>query len=321
MKRLIAVVALLVPLWGCAQPSEAPANRSANLNNNTSATPAATATAPAVSEAAITDQEKQIWDAIKRKDEAGINAMLTDDFLYVDSNGVSDKKGTVHGLKNFSPTEVTFSDWKVLPIDADAAVVIYQVAVKGTNNGQSIPPTPVRASSVWVKRGDKWLALFHQDAEIVTSPPNSPAADKKPEHAAPANANANSAPPPPQDARVEAADPITKEKQVWEELKHKNWDAFASDLDERQIEIDPERVYDKAGSIASAKEVDFNKYTLSDFKQVKIDDDGSIVTYLVKSTDGKEQMRHSTVWTKRGDKWLALFHHGILLMPPAKPAK
>lgn len=62
--------------------------------------------------------------------------------------------------------------------------------------------------------------------------------------------------------------------------------------------------------------------SLSDFKEVKFDNDATLVTYLVKATakgfdpDGE---RHSTIWVNRGGKWLAAFHQGTPVMkPPAK---
>jgi hypothetical protein len=336
MKRLVALAALLLPLWGCAQPAEAPANAPANVSTNANATTTTATSAPTstatVSEAAITDQEKQIWETIKSKNGEAFGNMLADDFVYISSDGIYDKAGTIKGIKEFDATDVSFSDWKVVAIDADAAVVTYLIKMTApmTPNAKPAPMTPnakpapmsLRASSVWVKRGGKWLGIFHQDTVVDEKPATPPAAASN--AAKPANANANANANTPAGEAAEAADPITKEKQIWEELKHKNWDAFASDLAENSIEVEPEGVYNKAGSVASAKPVDFSKITLSEFKQVKIDADADIVTYMAKEAGSKsEPSRHATVWTKKGDKWLALFHQGTpqMKMPPPPPAK
>jgi hypothetical protein len=325
MKRLVALAALLLPLWGCAQPAEAPANVSTNANatttttNTTTTAPASTAT---VSEAAITDHEKQIWDTIKRKDYDAFGQMLADDFILVSNDGLHDKKDTVASIKTFTPTEFTFSNWKVVPIDPDAAVVTYEINMTVMQNGKPTT-TSERDGSVWVKRGDKWVGIFHQDTNVQAqaAPASSPASGAtKPANANAGTANANTAATPAGNASAETADPITKEKQLWEELKHKNWDAFQSDLAENAIEVEPDGVYDRAGSVAGVKAFDFSKYTLSDFKQVKIDDDATLVTYVVHA-GGNHVERHSTVWTKKGDKWLALYHQGTPQGPPPPPAK
>ncbi len=328
MKRIIAVVALLGPLWGCTQPAEAPSTNAPTTNINTNATTTTTNTnAPTavVSETAITDQEKQIWEAVKSKNSEAFGNMLTDDFVYVSSDGSHDKAGTIKGVKEFAGTDVTFSDWKVASIDPDAAVVIYHVSMNApqTPNGKPVP-VALRASSVWVKRDSKWLAIFHQDTMVAEKPASQSAAATT-KAAQPANANAHTAAnananPPAGDATAEAADPITKEKQLWEELKHKNWDAFASDLAENAVEVEADGVYDKAGSVAGVKAQDLSKYVLNDFKQVKIDADAAIVTYVTKETGSKaEPEQHTTVWTKKGDKWFAVFHQGTPQMktPPS----
>jgi hypothetical protein len=112
---------------------------------------------------------------------------------------------------------------------------------------------------------------------------------------------------------VSEADHIAREKQVWEMLKKKDYDGFASMLADDQVEVSPSGVNDKAGSVAGVKNGDFSTASLSDFKVVKVDDDAVVVTYLVKSTEAGSNpggYRESTVWVNRGGKWLAVFHQG-----------
>lgn len=113
------------------------------------------------------------------------------------------------------------------------------------------------------------------------------------------------------------ADLIAKEKQVWDALKGKDFAAFANLLAEDAVEIEPDGIYDKAGTVNGVKQVDFTGVTLSDFKVVKLGNDAAVVSYLVKGTSpafGAEGGRHSTVWMKRGGKWLAVFHQGTPVM-------
>lgn len=311
MKRYVALVALaLLPLWGCTQPAEAPANNNANTTANANLTAAAT---PTPADSALQDQERQIWDALKRQDYDAFGQMLADEFIYVTNDGLHDKAATIKAVKDYAPSEINFSEWKVIPIDQDASVVAYQVTQKATANGKPLPETPFRAASVWVKRGGKWVAIFHQDTDIAP-----PSATPTP---ATANTNANTNAHPaasPAASPAEPTNPTDKEKQIWAELKRKDYNAFASDLADNAFEIEPDGVYDKAGSVKGVQAFDFSKFTLSDFKEVKIDDDASIVTYVVKG--GKVPERHSTVWTKKSGTWLALLHEGTPQGPPMSAA-
>ncbi|HEX8891351.1 MAG TPA: nuclear transport factor 2 family protein [Pyrinomonadaceae bacterium] len=318
MKRLLLLSAFLLAMSACsttpessnANSSNTAANTNAAANTNTSATP--TAGTNSVSDA-ITAKEKEIWDKIKAGDSNAFGSMLADDFVYVAPEAVYDKAKTIEGIKEFKPTEINLSDWKVLTPDKDVAIVIYTVKAKGTNEGNPIPETPLRCSSVWVNRGDKWVGVFHQETAVQEAPAN-PAGNAKPESDKSTNANTSATPP----TAAEVPDPVSKEKKVWEELKRKDYNAFATDLADEAVEVEPNGVFDKAGSINGVKMLNASNYSQSDFKEMKIDADASVVTYTVKSRDGKEEERHSTVWVKRGERWYAVLHQGT---PVAKPQK
>jgi hypothetical protein len=316
MKRLIALAALLLAASACATTTE---NANTTANTNTNAAPSATPTPSGVSQADIEAKERQAWDAVKSKNVDAFGALLADDFINVNDTGVYDKAGTVKGMQGEVATDVTLSNFKLLKIDEDAAAITYDVAWTGAHEGKS-QTVNLRASSAWAKRGGAWLAVYHQ-ATAVGEPPagEAPKAGVSPIPPA-SNANTNAAantnsagslPP-------EAPDPVSKEKKLWEELKAKDYDAFASDLADEAIEVEPQGRYDKAGSISGVKSMDASKYALSDWKETKIDADASVVTYLVKSTDGKEEERHATVWAKRGQRWYAILHQGTPAMKMKK---
>jgi hypothetical protein len=320
MKRLIALAALLLAASGCATTTDN-ANTTANTNTNANAAPSATPTPSGVSQADIEAKERQAWDAVKSKNGDALGAMLADDFIYVSDDGIHDKAASVKGVKESTITDATLSNFKMLKVDEDAAAITYDVAWTGMRDGKSQTDN-LRVSSAWAKRGGAWLVVYHQDTLVGPPPPgeapkpntnaNTSAANSKAANANTSNANATASP-----SAAEAADPVTKEKQMWEELRHKDYAAFASDLADDSLDIEPGGRYDKAGTIDAVKGFDANKYAQSDYKETKIDADASVVTYLVKSTDGKEEERHSTIWVKR-DKWYALLHQGTPVMKMKK---
>jgi hypothetical protein len=120
-------------------------------------------------------------------------------------------------------------------------------------------------------------------------------------------------------AAISEDDLIAKEKQVWDAIKRKDYDAFAAFLADDQMEVEANGVFDRAGTIKGVKEIDLSNTTLSDFKMMKVDNDAAIVTYLVKGPTPlftAEGERHSTVWVKRKGKWLAIFHQGTTVAKP-----
>lgn len=296
MKKTFLLIAALIVTCACATPP--PANREA--------TPPAAASPAAVvmTEAEAIAKEKAIWDAIKSKDWDLFGNMLADDMIEVTGEANLDKAGAITGVKGFEPTEVVFSDWKFLSIDKDAFVVIYTANVKARVQGKEMPPQSARCSSAWVKRAGKWLAIYHQECELkppMTMPPGK------------AGKAAASPTPTPAAAPATGPDPGANDRIVWDLFKAKNYDAFASLLAPDLVEVEPDGIYDKAGSVKAVSMFDASKAVLSDFKSVNLDDDAALVTYIVKGdgTPGAPLgVRHSSIWVKRDGKWLGLFHHG-----------
>jgi hypothetical protein len=295
MKKIFLLVSAMILAAAC---STAPTNHEATpaANANTASEPAA----PAMTEAGAIATEKAIWDAIKNKDYAAFGNMLAEDALEVTSDGVYDKAGSIAGIKDFEPSEVALSDWKFLSIDKDAFVVTYSVNVKGKFKGKEIPKEAEsgRASSAWVKRGGKWLAIYHQECPLAKGPP-------------PPGAKAAASPAGTPVTTTTGSDPVANEKMVWDFFKTRNYDAFAAVLASDFIEVAPRGVYDKAGSVKSVAEFDASKAVLSDWKMVKLDDDAAVDTYVVKlpGLPGNGE-RHSSIWARRDGKWIAVLHHG-----------
>jgi hypothetical protein len=123
--------------------------------------PAATATAsPAASPAApatATDAEKQVWDAIKRKDYDTFSNFLLSDALDVEPDQVYTRSETVEGMKHMDASKFSQSDFKETKFDADATLVTYLVT--GPMAGKTVNE---RHSTIWVNRGGQWKAAFHQ---------------------------------------------------------------------------------------------------------------------------------------------------------------
>jgi hypothetical protein len=309
MKKLLPVLCLAMLLIGCAAPST---NQTTVTNANTAATPSP---ARAISETEIIEREKAIWDAIKNKDYTTFANTLAEEQLETSEMVVNDKAMSVNFIKRFEPTEVNLSNWKVQPLDQDAVVVIYDADVKSKIDGKEFPPYKAHATTAWVDRGGKWVVIYHQESQVRPSSP-SPSPTVKSSSPSPAASTAAS----PAAIPATTSDPIANEKAVWAALKSKNYDAFAAMLDPNSVEVEPDGVFDKAGSVEGVKKIDFSHFEQSDFRALNIDKDAALVTYLVKVTGPKPMTeRHTTIWVNRNNKWVAIFHQGTNI-PPGTPS-
>jgi hypothetical protein len=307
MKKIFLIILAALISAACGAPPTNRADTSSTSSTNKAAESTASASV-AVTEAEATAKEKEIWGTIEKQNLTAFGDMLADDFVYVSGDGAHDKAATIKSVTGFKPTDIVFSDWKFVPVGKSAGLLTFSVKNKGTMNGEPIPETSMRASSVWVKRGGKLLAVYHQDTEVKTAPPPPPAKAGTKPAASPAA---------PFVAATLSADAEANEKAVWAALGAKEWNVFGSYLSSDVIEVEEDGVYDHAGAIKGVEGVDFSKATLSAWRQVKVDDEASLVTYTVKMPGAKpDTSYHSSVWSTRNGKWLAVFHQGTPLAPP-----
>ncbi len=107
--------------------------------------------------------EKQSWEEWKNKNGTFFQTLLTDEAVNVGVGGLSNKSQIVKSttsdceIKSFS-----VDNFKVVMLDKDAALLTYTAMQDGVCGGRTIP-AKVFASSVYVKRGGKWLNAFYQE--------------------------------------------------------------------------------------------------------------------------------------------------------------
>lgn len=122
-------------------------------------------------ETALMTMEKQAWEAFGKGDGKFFESFVTDDFQIVGETGFMGKTQMVKEIST-KPCDVKsfeFTNFKATMLDKNTALVTYEATQNGMCGGQAMP-AKVLASSVFVKRGDKWLGAFHQETPVMTAP-------------------------------------------------------------------------------------------------------------------------------------------------------
>ncbi|HTM24913.1 MAG TPA: nuclear transport factor 2 family protein [Vicinamibacterales bacterium] len=121
--------------------------------------------------------EHKINEAVAKADRAGFTALTASDGLSADGNGFM-KIGDFTPIMDQAKIQTwKISDEKVQWVDANTAIVAYVWTGSGTFQGQRVPPKTY-ASTVWTKKGDKWIAVYHQESEAAKPAPAKPAVKK-----------------------------------------------------------------------------------------------------------------------------------------------
>ncbi len=118
-------------------------------------------------ETQIITLEKAGWEAWKNKNTSWFQTNLTEDALSVSGTGVSNKAQIIKSIasdceiKNYS-----LDNFKFLMLDKNSALITFTAMQDGVCGGKTIPAT-VHATSVYVKRGGKWLNALYTETPAV----------------------------------------------------------------------------------------------------------------------------------------------------------
>jgi hypothetical protein len=115
-------------------------------------------------DAAISESEKSAWEAYKNKQTDAFKKYLATDYSGVYADGVKNLDKEVADMEKSELRDYSLTDMKVVFPSADVAVTTYKATLQGSSRGQDTSGT-YNVASVWVKKGGKWLVVFHTDAK------------------------------------------------------------------------------------------------------------------------------------------------------------
>jgi ketosteroid isomerase-like protein len=106
-------------------------------------------------------------DALKTGDVAGYEAMITDDAVIVDADGLERKPDLVKRLADMQLKDYTMSDVRFVPVSSDNGVVSYTLTESGTDHGKPFT-AKMNVSSVWERGGGGfgrggYVCVFQQE--------------------------------------------------------------------------------------------------------------------------------------------------------------
>ena len=115
-------------------------------------------------EAEIIALEKRAFEAWKNKDKKFFEEHMAEDAQYLDLNGVGAKAQYIQLIieNNCTVSRYSLDNTKVMMLSEDAALLTYKYSHDVVCGGKP-EASPLWASTVYVKRGGKWLIAFHQE--------------------------------------------------------------------------------------------------------------------------------------------------------------
>jgi hypothetical protein len=118
----------------------------------------------ASNETAITDLEKSAWEAYKNKQGDAFKKLCSKDYYGDYAEGIKNLDGEVADMAKTDLREYSLADVKVVFPSADVALITYKATTQATSEGKDVSGT-YNSASVWVKKGGKWLGVFHTEVK------------------------------------------------------------------------------------------------------------------------------------------------------------
>ena len=332
MKRIsvfILTLAAAAFFAACGGTTEnKPVANNANATNANAAKPDAAAPTKEI----LLAVDKQANEAFLRGDGKFFEGFLDDKFVMLEGGQRMDKAAVV---KMIGSGKCDVKDWKLeepqmAMIDADTAVLTYKGTFDGTCSGPDGKamklPSPVRAASVYIRSGDKWMPVFHGE-NLIVDPKNPPAPPAKHEarkeeqnkdDKAAVNSNTGTAAAPAKATPDAKTDALVKiHLSGWEAFKAKDAKKFEEITTKDVSFVDPMGMWTsgQANVIKVWTDVackDITKVSVSDGFASAISPTAEILT--VKGTsDGtcygqkNGDLYQTAVYVKEGDAWKLAF--------------
>ena len=114
--------------------------------------------------------ERAINAAIQKGDVKAFQANIAEDAIAVDGNGRMPIGEFIKSFNQIKLTKFAIDQANVQFLNDTTAVLTYRFTGEGSFMGQPMP-SPTWSSSVYVLRGGKWQAVFHQESVAAPAPP------------------------------------------------------------------------------------------------------------------------------------------------------
>lgn len=107
------------------------------------------------------------WEALKNKDKKTYGELLADDYqgVEVDGRGERNKIQAINELVETNVFNYSLFGFKVIPLQSDAALVIYEVTMQFPPKAQ-VRYSRVYISELWMKRSGQWKEVHYQETHV-----------------------------------------------------------------------------------------------------------------------------------------------------------
>ena len=117
--------------------------------------------------------EKEFWEAWKNKQPDRFAAAMADDAVFFGLYGTTGKSKSVaeqrDSVKSCEVKSYALTNPRVIPIDANAAILLYDAEQHAICGGQPVRPF-MHGESVYARRNGRWINLLRSEVPAADHP-------------------------------------------------------------------------------------------------------------------------------------------------------
>ncbi|MEP7075093.1 MAG: nuclear transport factor 2 family protein [Acidobacteriota bacterium] len=295
----ISLLAMAAFTFNCGGAADNRPTNTANTNSTTKPTVAAP------SKDDLKALESKAYDALKNKDPKFFEGFLSDKFVGFGVGGREDKAASIKEISGMKCDfkSYSFANEQVTPVNATTALFTAKASSDYTCGGKK-GPAEAWIATVYVKEGEAWKAIYHNEAPVAD--PNA-----KP----PAGAQVSVKP-----TAEKPIDDLTKtlvviESKGWEAWKAKDAAAYDPLLSKDLVHLSSDGRSDKAATIRMWTEhnCEIKSWAVTEPETVPLGSDAAILTFRG-NAEGKcgdkplMNLWGTNLMIKDGEAWRSLFY-------------
>jgi hypothetical protein len=107
--------------------------------------------------------EKQVWKAARNRDARAFAKLVPVDALMIFQSGIVTQPDYLATMQRRTLEENTIEGLGGYMPNANTVILTYKTVRAGSFEGKPFPSNPVIESTVWIRRGKRWVAILNQE--------------------------------------------------------------------------------------------------------------------------------------------------------------
>lgn len=107
--------------------------------------------------------EKQVWRAARNRDARAFAKLVPADALMIFQSGIVTQPDYLATMHQRTLEENTIEDLRGFMPNTKTVILTYRTVRAGSFQGKRFPSNPVVESTLWIKRGKRWVAILNQE--------------------------------------------------------------------------------------------------------------------------------------------------------------